>query len=78
MTVTIDNGRFGVLLLDSGRSMNYRWDLAGPDGAAFVLAKQADHHTRDDIKEAKHHLRATQDVVFIRVVCQEEFDECYR
>jgi hypothetical protein len=40
----------------------YHWELAGPDGASFMLFMEP-HHTHDIIKEAKNYLYRQQDVV---------------
>lgn len=42
-------------------------DLAGPDGAAFTLFREADH-TDKDIEKACRYLRVSRDVVAIYIV----------
>jgi hypothetical protein len=48
--------------------MSFDWDFAGPDGAAFVLKREA-RHTDEDVENAKRELYRDRDVVgAIRVV----------
>lgn len=44
----------------------YDWDLAGPDGIAVTIVKEA-HHTDEDIERAKQEIRNDRDVVSMRV-----------
>jgi len=46
--------------------MEFTWDLAGSQGASFILYP-TDAHTTKEVKEAKQELRDSRDVVSIRV-----------
>jgi hypothetical protein len=53
-------------LTDNG--VPYDWNLAGPDGASFILHPIKNEHTKEDVKEAEQQLRDSQDVVSMRVI----------
>lgn len=47
--------------------VSYEWGLAGPNGASFTLYPIKDHHTKEDVEEAKRELYKERDVVSIRI-----------
>lgn len=44
----------------------YSWELAGPNGASFVLYRES-HHTDEDIRLSERQLRNDRDVVRLTV-----------
>lgn len=55
--------------------MRYKWCLAGPQGAGFVVF--IDNHTTEELKEAIREIRREQDVVWIRQANKEDLIEDY-
>jgi len=55
----------------------YEWELAGPQGASFLLFPGSEH-TPEDIKKAKQWLRNNKDVVWLRVANEDDRDQQYR
>ena len=50
----------------TGNGIAYEWELAGSEGASFLLLREP-HHTDEDIKQAKRYLCAHRDVVSISI-----------
>ncbi len=47
--------------------VNYEWYLTGPQGARFILYPVIGKHTKEDVSQAIHWLKANQDVVSSQV-----------
>jgi hypothetical protein len=57
----------------TSNGVRYKWDLAGPDGAGFVIYK--DNHTEEEVKKAIKEIRNQRDVVTLRRASPEEVVE---
>ena len=55
----------------------YTWELAGSQGASFILFPTADN-TQEQINAAKQELRNSHDVVSLRVASEEDMDDLYK
>ncbi len=55
----------------------YTWELAGSQGASFILFPTADN-TQEQINAAKQDLRDSRDVVSLRVASEEDMDDLYK
>jgi hypothetical protein len=55
----------------------YTWELAGPQGASFILFPD-EIHTKEDIDRAKAWLRDNQDVVWLKVANDDDRDDLYK
>lgn len=62
-------------ITDNG--VRFKWYLAGPQGAAFLLFPDL-HHTQEDIQQAKAEIRHKRDAVSIRIADDYDRDEEYR
>ncbi len=52
----------------------YTWELAGSNGASFILFPNSDH-TPEQIQAAKQELRDSRDVVALRVANDSDLDD---
>ena len=57
--------------------IQYNWELAGANGAAFMLYP-SETNTKEDIQAAKLWLKDNRDVVYISVADESDLDELYR
>lgn len=57
--------------------MLYTWELAGPNGASFILYPDQ-RHTKEDIDKAKALLRHNQDVVSLSIADDNDRDELFK
>lgn len=61
----------------TANNIPYTWELAGSQGAAFILSPSDNHNTKD-IQYAKNWLRHNRDAVCIAIASEEDMDELYR
>lgn len=61
----------------TANGIKYTWDLAGSQGASFLLFPER-KHTKDDVQKAKAWLKDNHDVVSLKVANEDELDYEYR
>lgn len=66
-----------MLIETTSNGIEYSWELAGSQGAAFILYP-ASEHSHDDIQKAKNELRDSRDVVSIRIASEQDLDARYK
>jgi hypothetical protein len=58
-------------MIETVNTIEYTWELAGSQGASFVLFPDK-NHTEEQIRDAKSALRQQRDVVSIRLATRED------
>ena len=61
----------------TSNAIAYTWELAGSEGASFILYPNKDH-TQKQIADAKRELRNQRDVVHMKIASEEDRDYLYK